>query len=299
MEIINLNNKAVNYMEERNTDKYQKHGITIGPGWERERRVHFDEIVLNYDKRRWDYPEDLFKDALEYSGTGTGKKAIEIGAGTGKATKPFLDAGFDVTAVELGKNMSEFISEKYKDRKNFNVITSTFEDVVLEDDSYDIIYAASAFHWVESEIGCPKVYRLLKTGGIFALFRSSKVIAANTNLYEEIQDAYKKYHPDPYKRPEDKENLWTPKEILRGYGFENMADYGFTDIYMKLYEKDLSYTADEYLEFLDTMSDHRILSPEDKDALYNAIKNAINNHGGQIINTNIFQLYMGKKGIKL
>jgi len=289
------NNEKTKRMNRPPFCKYKKHGLTIGPGWERERRVHFDEIVLNYDKRRWDYPEELFKDALEYSGAGTGKKAIEIGAGTGKATKPFLDAGFDVTAVELGKNMSDFISEKYKDRKNFNVITSTFEDVILEDDSYDFIYAASAFHWVEAEIGCPKVYRLLKTGGIFAIFRSSKVIAANANLYEEIQEAYKQYHPDPYKRPEDKENLWTPKEILRGYGFENMTDYGFIDIYMKLYEKDLTYTADEYLGFLDTMSDHRILSPNDKDALYNAIKNAINNHGGQITNTNIFQLYMGKK----
>ena len=51
-------------------------------GWERENRTHFDDIVVNYDKVRWDYPPELYTDILDYSRTG-GKKAVEIGAGTG------------------------------------------------------------------------------------------------------------------------------------------------------------------------------------------------------------------------
>ena len=81
----------------------------IKTGWEQENRVHFDEIVINYDKVRWDYPQQMFEDIFEYSGLGKGKKAIEIGAGTGKATTPVLNAGYDVTAVELGANMATFI----------------------------------------------------------------------------------------------------------------------------------------------------------------------------------------------
>ena len=53
-------------------------------GWERENRTHFDDIVVNYDKVRWDYPSELYANILDYSHTG-GNKAIEIGAGTGKA----------------------------------------------------------------------------------------------------------------------------------------------------------------------------------------------------------------------
>ena len=142
-------------------------------GWERDNRMHFDEIVVNYDKFRWDYPAELFADAIQYSGQGNGKRAIEIGAGTGKATAPFLDAGYTVTAVEMGANMTEFLQDKFKEYKNFNVITSTFEDAPLEDESYDLIYAASAFHWVDAEIGCPKILRLLKSGGAFVLFRNN------------------------------------------------------------------------------------------------------------------------------
>ena len=282
-------------MEERNTDKYQKHNLQIGPGWERKRRVHFDEIVLTYEKRRWEYPAELYEDIFEYTKTGTGKKAIEIGAGTGKATTPFLDAGFDVTAVEMGANMSAFIADKFMERKKFNVITSTFEDVKLEENTYDLIYAASSFHWIEPEIGCPKVYRLLKTGGAVALFRSSNVTTTDDELYDEIQDAYKKHGHKPYVQPEDKGDLWSPREILRGYGFENLSDYGFTDISMTLYERKLSYTADEYIELMETMSDHRSLPDDDREALYKEIRKAINNHGGIITKNHVFQLYMGKK----
>ena len=84
-------------------------------GWERENRTHFDDIVVNYDKVRWDYPSELYADILDYSRTG-GKKAVEIGAGTGKATTPMLNAGYDVTAVEMGANMAEFIALPDEDR---------------------------------------------------------------------------------------------------------------------------------------------------------------------------------------
>jgi hypothetical protein len=37
-------------------------------GWEPENRKHFDEIVEAYDKRRSEYPFELFEDIIEYSG---------------------------------------------------------------------------------------------------------------------------------------------------------------------------------------------------------------------------------------
>lgn len=126
-------------------------------GWERDNRTHFDEIVANYDKIRWDYPAALFADIMNYSGPGD-QKALEIGAGTGKATTAFLNAGYAVTAVEMGANMAEFLLGKSNGDTNFSVITAAFEDVTLEEDSYHLIYAASAFHWVDAEIGYPNSY---------------------------------------------------------------------------------------------------------------------------------------------
>jgi len=289
-------------------DKYKKLGVKIGKGWERSRRKHFDEIVLKYDKARWDYPNELFEDIIAYQGAGNCKsaleisadkreckKALEIGAGTGKATVPFLDAGYNVTAVELGANMASFLQEKFSENERFNVIVSAFEDVSLENNSYDLIYAASAFHWVDSEIGCPKVFRVLKSGGAFALFRSNVIPADGDALYEDMQNVYKRIEPESYERPIVKDNFWSPVEILRGFGFDDLSEYGFTDISMKLYEAVLVFSAEDYINLMDTMSDNRSLPDKKRTALYNGMKEAIIKHGGFVSKNHVFQLYMGRK----
>jgi len=269
----------------------------IKTGWERDNRTHFDEIVVNYDKVRWDYPAELFADIIKYSGS-VNRKALEIGAGTGKATAPFLNAGYDVTAVEMGGNMADFISEKFKDYANFSVIVSTFEEAELEENSYDLIYAASAFHWVDAEIGCPKVIRLLKNGGTFALFRNNLIRGYET--YEETKELYEKYYLSVYPKnkassPKTREELSSPFGINHGYRFSNMEQYGFIDITMKFYEVTLTYSTDEYIALLDTMSDHRSLPERNKMALYAGIKDVINSHGGSCKQDYLYQLYVGKK----
>lgn len=276
-------------------DKFKQHGVSVGKGWERHNRTHFDEIVVNYDKSRWSYPGELIQDIITYQGT-DGKNALEIGAGTGKATAPLLDAGYNITAVEIGGNMAAFLQDKFKDR-NFNVNIAAFEDFVLEDSCYDIVYAASAFHWVDAEIGCAKAYRCLKNGGTFALFRSNIDPSNGEEPYETMQELYKKHFWKPYQRPakQTNENMWSKAGILRGYGFDDMTSYGFTDITMSSYDVTLSYTPDEYVALQDTMSDHRNLPDNDRAALYTGMKDAIQRHGG-IYNVNyVFQLYMGRK----
>ncbi|MCL2386304.1 MAG: class I SAM-dependent methyltransferase [Defluviitaleaceae bacterium] len=266
-------------------------------GWERERRTHFDEIVTKYDKVRWDYPAELFADIFAYA---DGKKAIEIGAGTGKATAPFLDAGYDVTAVEMGENMADFLEEKFAAYKNFAVVRSTFEAAQLERDSYDIIYAASAFHWVDAEIGCPKVFDSLKKDGVFALFRRNQGSLDDCELFEDIQAVYDKYYRSYYtssERPVSKsiEEFQTPAGIYTGFRFHSMEQYGFRDVTSKFHRASQTYDAESYIALLDTYSDHRALPESNRKGLYAGVKEAIIKHGNSYTLHGIFQLYMGRK----
>lgn len=269
----------------------------MATGWEREYRKHFDEIVSTYDRIRPDFPDRLIADVLEYTGMDTGKKALEIGAGTGKATVPFLNAGYDVTAVEIGENMASFLKERFKGNSNINVHTAAFEDTALDEECYDLVYAATSFHWIDPEIGCPKVFRILKNGGTFALFRYNAIPADGEALYEEIQDVYKKYYLKPYIRPVKRtgEDFWTPAEIKRGFGFEDLQYFGFNDISMKLYDISRTFDADEYIDLLETLSDHRNLPESDREALYTGVREAILKHNGCIKTDYSFQLYMGRK----
>ena len=273
--------------------------MAAGTGWERSRRVHFNEIVETYDKVRWDYPSELYEDIFKYCGIG--KRAIEIGAGTGRSTAPFLNADYDITAMELGENMAEFLANKFGGNKNFSVVNTTFEDAVLkEDGGYDLIYAASAFHWVDAEIGCPKVFRLLKTGGVFALFRNNAQPSDGEPLYEAIQAVYEKHYNSYYtsnKRPirQSHDDFWKPTGLHRSFRFDDMEQYGFVDITMKLYDVVHTYTADEYISLMDTYSDNRALPEENRANLYKGVHDAIMKHGGIHKLDCTFQLYMGRK----
>jgi ubiquinone/menaquinone biosynthesis C-methylase UbiE len=216
-------------------------------GYERENRLNFNDNVANYDRYRPDYPAELFEDIFSYYGPAKNKKALEVGAGTGKASAPFLKAGYDLTAVEIGANMADVLRERYKDYSNFEVIVAPFEDVLLKEDNYDLIYAATAFHWIDAEVGCPKAFRLLKSGGGFALFRYNNVPADGESYYEEIQELYKKYYHKPYKRPikVTREGYRTPTQIYMGFRFEDMRAYGFTDIIMNFYDAERTFDAKE------------------------------------------------------
>jgi len=266
-------------------------------GWEIENRMHFDEIVSIYDRIRPKYPDKLISDIFNYVNLNDNKKALEIGAGTGKATTSFLDAGYAVTAVEIGANMAEFLQEQFKCYKNFEVINNSFEKTSLKNNTYDLIYAATAFHWVDAEIGCPKVFSLLKTCGTFALFRYNTVPADGDALYEEIQNVYKEYFHKPYVRPikKSKDEYKNPSEIQRGFRFDNLEKFGFSDVTMKLYNATRTFSADDYISLLDTFSDHRTLCDSDRAALYNGVRETILKHGGQISVDYVFQLYMGRK----
>lgn len=196
--------------------------------------------------------------------------------------------------------MTAFLMERFKVYSNFKVITSSFEEALLEEDSYDLIYAASSFHWVDAEKGCPKVYRLLKNGGTFALFRNNPVPAIGEELYEEIQMVYDKYYYTYYitrNRPvlRAKEDYFKPSEISKSFGFDSLEKYGFKDAAMKLYDASLTYTVDDYIALLNTFTDHITLPDENRTALYDGIREAILRHGGYHRVDYVFQLYMGRK----
>ena len=73
---------------------------------ERELRRIFDEDADTYERARPGYPDELIGDLVELTGLGPGRSVIEIGPGTGQATRHLLAAGAEVTAVELGPHLA-------------------------------------------------------------------------------------------------------------------------------------------------------------------------------------------------
>ena len=113
----------------------------------------FNTVSETYDKMRPGYPDELYQGLFAYAPLNASCASVEIGIGAGQASLPVLKTGCALTAVEYGDQLAEVCREKFHDYSRFSVITGKFEDAVLPEDAFDLVYSASAFHWVPEEIG--------------------------------------------------------------------------------------------------------------------------------------------------
>ena len=254
----------------------------------------FDTEASKYDKMRPGYADDLFKAIFEYVKIGEGSRVVEVGSGSGQATLPVLKTGCQLTAVEYGENFSRILMDKFGGYDGFKVITGKFEDTELEENSYDLIFSATAFHWVPEEIGYPKVYSALKPGGAFARFANRPRNSQNApELAAEIDALYGEYYNKAYDIKSGTKK-WFTEEKAKELS-QIPAKYGFTDITYKLFYRERVFTAEEYTQLLGTYSDHIAIEETIRNEFFSKIAAAINRHGGKIIISDTMDLELARK----
>ena len=125
-----------------------------------------------YEDTRPDYPIWIFDHLRECRALVDGTPTLEIGAGTGMATRRLLEYGASpLTIVEPDARFAAMLGTSIKAfSANCRVVHESFEDVVLPDNQFDLIAAATAFHWIEPTSGLRKMRRLLRRDGVVALF---------------------------------------------------------------------------------------------------------------------------------
>jgi SAM-dependent methyltransferase len=252
-------------------------------------RLKFNEDEANYDKWRPSYVPELFKEIIQYSSINEMKQVLEIGIGTGQASFPFLRTKCKLTAIEIGEKLAEYSRRKFAFFSNFEVVSIDFESFCADSITFDLIYSATAFHWIPEEVGYTKVFDLLKSGGVLALFWNHPYVCRTDDLLHlEIQKVYKKFRASDKKPIEfDKSDCTKIVEIINQYGFKNC--------YSKLFHQTRTFTADGYIALLNTYSDHRALPIDVKTGLENGITVAINNFGGILQVYDTMDLYLAQK----
>lgn len=252
-------------------------------------RLKFNEDENNYDKYRPTYANELFSDIIRYSSLCSTSKALEIGIGTGQATLPILQTGCHVTAIELGNNLAKYVSDKFSTFSNINVINADFMEYPIEKAYFDLIYCATAFHWLPIDKGYEKVRCELCEYGTIALFWNHPF----PNRKNDISNVANRRVYDKFW-PSDKELFeFSEKDCQRR--IDELEQFGFKDIEAKLYHRVRTLTSDEYNSLLNTYSDHRALDKEVKSAFEMEMKRAINDIGGKINIYDTMDLYLARK----
>ena len=255
----------------------------------------FDTVASAYEKMRPGYVEELYRAIFDYISINENSNVVEVGSGAGQATAPILKTGCKLTAVEYGEQFSVLLKEKFKEYPGFSVMTGKFEDMAFEENTFDLVFSASAFHWVPEQIGYEKVYSMLKSGGAFARFANHpNRDKGNPLLAKEIDTIYDEYYHKFYNT---KQKKWTEYTEEQAKDMAMIAEkYGFTDIRYALFYRERVFTAKEYVELLGTYSDHIAIDEVIRRKFFSEIEEAINKHGGTITIYDTIDLQLARKG---
>lgn len=254
----------------------------------------FDTVANKYEKLRPGYTEDLYKMIFEYIAINESSKVVEVGIGGGQATLPILQTGCSLTAVEYGENFSKLCVEKFREFPKFSVITDKFENVSFTDSMYDLVYSASAFHWVPEEIGYTKVFNMLKNGGVFARFANHPYRdKGNVALSDAIDDLYSEYYCAYHGKDIKSAKEYSEEQAIQRA--QIAEKYGFVDIKHALFYRTRTFSAKEYTELLGTYSDHIAIEENLRKEFFAKIEEAINQHGGLFTLYDTMDLQLARK----
>jgi SAM-dependent methyltransferase len=234
--------------------------------------IVFDSVAELYDSVRPAYPEAVFDDITELGSLASGSRIVEVGPGTGQATRALIHRGWSVTAVERGPSLAAVAAERFSGEPSVSIAVSRFEDWTPSGGaSYDAVFAATAWHWIDSCQGYRKAASLLRPSGVLAVVETHHVCPpGGDRFFAEIQPIYHEIgEPGPVGGPSP------PDEIEETLGAE-IADSGwFEEPRTRRHVWSRTYTADEYIDVLRTYSGHIAMTDGQRRRLYGAIRERI------------------------
>lgn len=211
-----------------------------------DRALVFGSVAVAYERFRLGYPDEVVDEAMRFTGRPI-RSALEIGAGTGKATRAFAARDIAVTATDPDAAMLAELRRHVP--ASVTTIQSTFERLPLTT-SYDLVFAAASLHWTEPAGRWTRVAALLNPGGVFASFggpvRLAERAVAEAARAARSQLLTEDDVPSPDGTPAD-----SPMQLP---GTELVQSDLFLDVRQSTLERRTTMPASDYIGYLSTVS---------------------------------------------
>jgi SAM-dependent methyltransferase len=230
-----------------------------------DRALSFGAVAQTYERFRPGYPAGVWEVVLRYAGQPI-TTALEIGAGTGKATRLFAQQGIKVTATDPDQAMLAEL-RKHVDART---VRAAFEDLP-SGERYGLVYAAAALHWTNAEGRWQRMAALLEPGGVFASF-GGPVELADPAVKEAVAAARAPFMgsdeiPSPDGTPPEQAMQWPGTELERSERF--------ADVRQVVIERRLTMSADDFVGYLSTVSAYLELPLRDRAQVYRRIRQVL------------------------
>ncbi len=248
------------------TTRGGEHGVSA----DRERlRVTFDLTAGRYHQARPRYPAVLFDELTALAGLRPGDRLLEVGCGTGIATAPLARRGFLVTCVELGPGLAAQARQNLASYPGVQVVQAAFEVWrPPAGTSYDLVFAATAWHWPDPAVKYRRAWELLRPGGHLAFSEAAHVFPEGGDpFFADLQDVYDEIGESlppgaVFARPGE---LPDARREIEDSGL-------FGDVQIRQFGWEVSYDAESYIALLDTFSGHIAMAGWQRDRLYGEIR---------------------------
>jgi len=155
-------------------------------------RTAFGKVGSLYDKSRVTYPQQLIDDIIIYSKIKPNATILDVGCGSGQATLPFAERGYNTVGLDISKELLTIAKEKCSPFKKAKFKLSSFENAKFNKNSFDLITSGLAWHWVKPEGRYQKAHNILTDNGTLAFFWSYQQNGKST-IVKEVGKVLDKY----------------------------------------------------------------------------------------------------------
>jgi SAM-dependent methyltransferase len=236
---------------------------------DRERlRTTFNSAASLYQQARPEYPAELYDELVRMARLRPGDRLLEVGCATGKATIPLARRGFPITCVEIGADLAAEARRNLDGFPQVNILNEAFETWESPQAGFALVFAATAWHWIDQAVRYQKAWDLLRDDGHLAFWDATHAFPAGGDpFFRELQDVYDEIGeglPAGAQFPAAAE-LPDQRAGIEAAGL-------FTDVAIRRFGWEIEYTADEYIRLLDTFSGHIAMAPWQRDRLYGEIR---------------------------
>lgn len=186
------------------------------------KRETFDKAAKVYDETRPSYPDEVIDWIIDRTNITAKDKLLEIGAGTGQATRKFAERGYSIHCVEMGKNLADLLIQKYG-HYDVTVDVGAFEDwKPKEGFKTPFIFCATAFHWIDENIKYKKCHNLLDDGGHLVLLWNGSIDTSIPEVKKSYDCLWEHY-------PDKEQSALTIDEIKQARK-EEIAESGYFEL---------------------------------------------------------------------